>query len=124
MGLGFFVFVFIKLLDSYGQSMPLGTVSKKLAISVNDPVIIKKDSVYYIFCTGDGISVFSSKDLQQWKKEAPVFSTPPQWAVNAVPGFIGHIWAPDIQYFNGRYYLFYSVSQFGKNTSCIGVAVN
>ena len=33
-------------------------------ISVHDPVIIKQDSVFYIFCTGRGISVWSSKDMQ------------------------------------------------------------
>ncbi len=41
-----------------------------------------------------------------------------------MPGFKGHIWAPDISYDNGLYYLYYSVSAFGKNTSCIGVATN
>jgi arabinan endo-1,5-alpha-L-arabinosidase len=44
--------------------------------------------------------------------------------VQAVPGFKGHIWAPDIVFHDGQYYLYYAVSAFGKNTSCIGVAVN
>jgi arabinan endo-1,5-alpha-L-arabinosidase len=34
------------------------------------------------------------------------------------------MWAPDIVYHNDEYYLYYSVSAFGKNTSCIGVATN
>jgi arabinan endo-1,5-alpha-L-arabinosidase len=93
------------------------------AISVHDPVIIKQDSLYYIFCTGRGISVWSSTDMKEWKKEQPVFDTLP-WAVQAVPGFKNHIWAPDISFYNGLYYLYYSVSAFGKNTSCIGVATN
>ena len=93
-------------------------------IPVHDPVIIRQDSTFYIFCTGVGISVWSSHDMKNWKKEAPVFNTPPQWALNAVPGFKGHIWAPDITYHNGLYYLYYAVSAFGKNTSCIGLAVN
>lgn len=93
-------------------------------ISVHDPVIIQQDSMYYIFCTGMGISVFSSKDLKTWNSEKPVFATPPQWAINAVKGFRGHIWAPDISYHNGLYYLYYAVSAFGKNTSCIGLATN
>ncbi len=96
----------------------------KTNISVHDPVLIKQDSVYHLFCTGRGISNWSSTDLQHWKAEAPVFITPPQWALDAVPGFKGHIWAPDISYYNGRYYLYYSVSAFGKNTSCIGLATN
>ena len=93
-------------------------------ISVHDPVIIKQDSVYYIFCTGFGINMFSSQDMQNWKTESPVFDKAPQWALNAIPGFKGHIWAPDISYHNGVYYLYYAVSAFGKNTSCIGLATN
>ena len=122
----FFILVFSLLIGLCINSQPgsLGTILPIEQTSVHDPVIIKQDSLYYIFSTGNGISVLSSPDLQQWKKESAVFAKPPQWATEAVPGFKGHIWAPDIQYFNGQYYLFYSVSQFGKNTSCIGVAVN
>jgi arabinan endo-1,5-alpha-L-arabinosidase len=71
-----------------------------------------------------GISVFSSPDMKTWKREAPIFETPPSWALEAVPGYKGHTWAPDIVFHNGLYYLYYSVSAFGKNTSCIGVATN
>jgi arabinan endo-1,5-alpha-L-arabinosidase len=62
--------------------------------------------------------------MKNWKKEEAVFAQPPQWAIDAIPTFKGHIWAPDISYFKGQYYLFYSVSAFGKNTSCIGLAIN
>lgn len=94
------------------------------SIPVHDPVIIRQDSTYYIFCTGQGITIYSSNNMKDWKRHRPVFSSPPQWAVNAIPGFKGHIWAPDISFNNGQYYLYYSVSAFGKNTSAIGVATN
>ena len=93
-------------------------------IRVHDPVMIKSGEKYYLFCTGMGISVFSSPDMKTWQKEKPVFDSPPAWAVAAIPGFKGHIWAPDIAFRDGVYYLYYSVSAFGKNTSCIGVASN
>jgi arabinan endo-1,5-alpha-L-arabinosidase len=93
-------------------------------IRVHDPVMIKQGNSYYLFCTGSGISVFSSVDMNNWKKEEPVFDTPPQWAVDAIPEFKGHIWAPDISFHKGEFYLYYSVSAFGKNTSCIGLATN
>jgi arabinan endo-1,5-alpha-L-arabinosidase len=93
-------------------------------IRVHDPVMIREGSTYYLFCTGMGISVFSSPDMKSWKAEPPVFSAAPSWAVSDIPGFKGHIWAPDIAFSNGQYYLYYSVSAFGKNTSCIGVATN
>jgi arabinan endo-1,5-alpha-L-arabinosidase len=99
-------------------------IGQKENISVHDPVMIKQDDTYYLFHTGWGISVWSSKDMVSWKREKPVFSDPPEWAVKAVPGFKGHIWAPDISYRDDNYYLYYSVSTFEKNTSCIGLAVN
>ncbi|RTQ48156.1 arabinan endo-1,5-alpha-L-arabinosidase [Hymenobacter gummosus] len=93
-------------------------------IGAHDPVLAQQNGTYYMFCTGRGIAVWSSKDRKTWKAEAPVFATPPAWAQQAVPGFKDHIWAPDISLHDGRYYLFYSVSAFGKNTSCIGLVTN
>lgn len=93
-------------------------------VPMHDPVIIRQNGTYYIFATGRGIAVWSSTDRVHWKVEKPVFASPPQWALDAVPTFRGHIWAPDISYHDGKYFLYYSVSAFGKNTSCIGVATN
>ncbi len=93
-------------------------------IGVHDPVMIKQDDTYYLFNTGRGVSVWSSTDLKDWKREKPVFDGPPQWAVDAVPTYKGHTWAPDISFHEGQYYLYYSVSAFGKNTSSIGLATN
>lgn len=93
-------------------------------IRVHDPVMIKQDSTYHLFATGRGIAVWSSKDMKNWQRHDPVFPEAPAWAVAAVPSFKNHIWAPDISYHKGRYYLYYSVSAFGKNTSAIGLATN
>ncbi|MDI9364295.1 MAG: family 43 glycosylhydrolase [Flavobacterium sp.] len=93
------------------------------SISVHDPVIIQQDSIYHIFCTGRGISHWSSTNLINWQKEKPVFDTLP-WAVQEITGFKNHIWAPDISYYKGQYYLYYSISTFGKNNSAIGLATN
>lgn len=98
--------------------------NKSLNIRVHDPVMIQENNTYYLFCTGMGISVYSSKDMVNWVQEKPVFSKSSIWTEEVVPGFRGHIWAPDIHYYNGLYYLYYSVSAFGKNTSAIGVATN
>ena len=96
-------------------------------IGVHDPVMFQQDDTYYCFCTGNGISMFSSKNMITWKQEKPVFATAPQWAKDSIKGFRGNsLWAPDISYNkkNKLYYLYYSCSAFGKNTSCIGVATN
>ena len=45
--------------------------------------------------------------------------------IKALPNYRGNsMWAPDISFHNGKYYLYYAVSAFGKNTSCIGLVVN
>ena len=93
-------------------------------VMTHDPVMAKQGDTYYLFATGHGISVMSSKDLKNWKFEKPVFEEAPQWAVETVKGYNGHTWAPDIIFHNGLYHLFYSCSAFGKNTSAIGHATN
>ncbi len=112
------------MINAQGRGDSVGTIKPTRQTPVHDPVMIKEGNTYYLFCTGFGISMLSSTDMKNWKKEKPVFAVPPQWAVEAVPGYRGHTWAPDISYYNGKYYLYYSVSTFGKNNSCIGVAIN
>lgn len=112
------------MLNAQQRRDTVGTITPTRQTGVHDPVMIRQGSTYYLFCTGFGISVFSSTDMKTWKKEKPVFAEAPQWAVEAIPGYKGHTWAPDISYHDGKYFLYYSVSAFGKNTSCIGLAVN
>ncbi|WP_116789074.1 arabinan endo-1,5-alpha-L-arabinosidase [Flavobacterium psychrotrophum] len=106
-----------------------GSVFSQKALPINetivhDPVMIQQNGTYYLFCTGHGISVFSSKDMKSWTKEKPVFENAPTWATGVAADFKNHIWAPDVSLHNGQYYLYYSVSSFAKNTSAIGVATN
>jgi len=104
---------------------PVGTITPTRETPVHDPVMIKEKDKYYLFCTGNGINVFSSKDMKNWRRETPVFSKTPEWVKASLPNYRGtSMWAPDISYHNGMYYLYYAVSAFGKNTSCIGLAVN
>jgi arabinan endo-1,5-alpha-L-arabinosidase len=93
-------------------------------VSVHDPVMARQGSSYYLFSTGPGITFYSSANMRDWKEEGRVFSGEPAWAKKAAPSFDGHIWAPDIHFHGGKYYLYYSVSGFGKNTSGIGVTTN
>lgn len=94
-------------------------------IIIHDPVAIEADGQYYIFGTGPGIESAISEDKENWiKLQSPVFDPMPEWFLKKVPKFNGHIWAPDIAFHNGKYYLYYSISSFGSNLSCIGVATN
>ncbi|MFD3003751.1 arabinan endo-1,5-alpha-L-arabinosidase [Pontibacter toksunensis] len=100
------------------------TLAQSRDVVVHDPVMIKQNDTYYVFHTGEGIHVKSSKDMKNWKAEKPVFASTPEWVTKMIPKFDGNIWAPDIIHHNGTYYLYYSVSSFGRNNSAIAVATN
>jgi arabinan endo-1,5-alpha-L-arabinosidase len=103
----------------------LGNSAANAAILyVHDPCITKHDQYYYLFATGQGIAMYRSDDLLHWQMIGPVFQKLPKWTFEEVPGFDGRIWAPDIAHVDGKYYLYYSISTFGKNRSRIGLAVN
>ncbi len=114
-------------LASYKQVQTMPTtieVAGKIR-QVHDPVIIKTEDAYYLFCTGPGIPVRKSVDLINWDMANPVrvFGKNPEWTQELIPGS-SDFWAPDIAYYNGKYHLYYSVSTFGKNRSLIGLATN
>jgi beta-xylosidase len=46
----------------------VGTVTPTRETPAHDPVMIKQNDKYYLFTTGNGISVFSSKDMKNWRK--------------------------------------------------------
>ncbi|HKE19366.1 MAG TPA: family 43 glycosylhydrolase [Kofleriaceae bacterium] len=91
-----------------------------------DPSIIRGqrpgDRAWYLYCTsnplddqdrddaGDEvfhlITMHRSEDLVHWTYVGDAFSEQPDWA-DAPQGF----WAPDIQFFDGRYHLYYSSSE-------------
>jgi len=97
---------------------------KENQFPIHDPVMILHEGTYYAFATGKGIAVWSSDDMKNWSLEEPVFDTAPEWTFDLVPNFDNVEWAPDIAEHNGTFYLYYSVSQFGRNNSAIGVATN
>jgi len=95
-------------------------------IWAHDPsTMIKDANRYYIFTTGSGIPSKYSTDLHNWSAGSNVYpgNTPPAWAASAVPGYDpgNWNWAPDIAYFNGKYHLYYSVSEWGTIDSAIGL---
>jgi arabinan endo-1,5-alpha-L-arabinosidase len=110
----------VGLLD---PSNPPRALSLRGDLGAHDPVIIAAEGLYRYFSTGNGISVKTSPDLLQWTQQGDVFPTTPAWFRERVPAYAPrNIWAPDISYFGGQYHLYYSVSSFGSNRSCIGHA--
>ncbi len=96
---------------------------------VHDPSIIRAGDTYYVFSTTMNdkkqaqVPIRTSKDLLKWELEGYAFPKIPAWAVQRIPDTIG-VWAPDISYLNGTFYLYYAVSSFGSNRSAIGLATN
>lgn len=93
-------------------------------VDIHDPAMAKEGNTYYLYSTGPGVTFYSSKDRKKWVLRGRIFPTEPSWARSVASNFSGHIWAPDVIYHDGQYYLYYSVSGFGKNDSAIGVTVN
>src|SRR5579884_3418359 len=113
-----------------------GTYSNPIiAQTTPDPAIIKGlDGYYYVIATSDRwedgsfhlLPIYRSTNLVHWQFVGDAFSARPAWAdPNA------GIWAPDLQYFNHKYYMYYVVSatlalpKYGApaGNSAIGVAV-
>jgi arabinan endo-1,5-alpha-L-arabinosidase len=120
----FFILLIIALLTACKNDDSYSTYRYPHNTYAHDPSLIKQDSTYYVFYTGDGIQMISSKDSYTWTKPTKVFDAPADWMTEKIPGFENFIWAPDVSYYNGTYYLFYALSSFGINNSAIGVATN
>lgn len=116
----------------YANPLRISLADGSLAESCPDPSVIRSqtpgDDNWYMYCTNerfhDGAPVHlmpisKSRDLVNWTYVGDVFQRMPQWAA-AENG----LWAPDIQYFNGRYYLYYAVSNTRQGGAAIFVATS
>jgi len=93
-------------------------------VPVHDPVMAQEGDTYYLFGTGPGIAVWSSTDLETWTPEPQIFEEAPAWTERVVPDFDNVMWAPSAYHHDGTFYIYYSVSSFGRNGSAIGVVTN
>ena len=90
----------------------------------HDPSIIYESSagLYWMFYTADGIGVKYSSDGKTWYQGTQVLGSALSWWSTYVPSKTDfNIWAPEIVYYNGNNWLYYSVSTFGSRVSCIGL---
>lgn len=122
------IIVFGLVLSTVTSAKSAEVILRELArrsVRAHDPstIVACKDE-FWLFSTGNGILSKRSKDLARWDSGPAVFSQPPSWTTNIVTGFHGHYWAPDVIRIQQRYFLYYSVSTWGKRTSAIGLAIN
>lgn len=93
-----------------------------IATSLPDPSIVRTaDGVFYLFATEDirNLPIYRSTDLIKWQFVGTAFTdeSRPRWNPD------GGIWAPDINYVDGKYMLYYSKSTWGGEWTCgLGVA--
>ncbi len=114
--------------------------SRSKDVAVHDPSIFQdpKDGTYYAF--GTHYATASSEDLIEWKQVSgdnawqKLYGTESFYAGNTSwpkaiketvdlvnpDSSISTTWAPDVEYINGKYYMYYSVTKaFGSNESAI-----
>ncbi|MEN9443613.1 MAG: hypothetical protein RIS47_503 [Bacteroidota bacterium] len=92
-------------------------------IYAHDPCIIKESNLWWSFQTGTGIAVKYSGNGTSWTQGTQIFGSELSWWRTYAPKMgSNNVWAPDCFYYNGRYWLYYSVSEFGTNNSAIGLA--
>ena len=90
---------------------------------VHDPVLAWENGRYYLYSTGMGVQIMTSTDRKTWTfQPRGALTEIPAWTRDSVPGFRGHVWAPDVIHYRGRWWMAYSCSTFGRNTSAIGLA--
>lgn len=106
---------FITLLLLAASAM--GACAEKLAdIYIRDPFILTDSltGTYYLYRAASkftpdkreigGVEVFTSKDLQNWSGPREVLRLPENNAL------LGPIWAPEVHRYNGRYYIFATIT--------------
>uniref|UniRef100_UPI003217832B glycoside hydrolase family 43 protein n=1 Tax=uncultured Draconibacterium sp. TaxID=1573823 RepID=UPI003217832B len=108
------VFLFFLFVDvAFAQQIKAADRTLKTEeIRVRDPFIFadKSTQTYYLYASihnrtqdeseGQGVEVYTSKDLQNWTQPKVVFKVPNDfWATSAV-------WAPEVHFYMGKYYLF------------------
>ncbi|MFC0529903.1 family 43 glycosylhydrolase [Phytohabitans kaempferiae] len=96
---------------------PQGQVPLTGSVGTHDPTLYKDDTTYYVSATDGSI------------RSAPTLSGP--WTVlgnvpragwtSTWPGLRGGLWAPSVHRIGDTFYYYYAVSNFGTNTSAIGL---
>lgn len=91
-----------------------------LVKNIADPYLIKVDDTYYVYGTTDaetGFRVFSSTDLRNFTSDGFIYKSSRKWQS-------GDFWAPEVYFYQEKYYLFYTARQKSSNTLKIGVAIS
>jgi arabinan endo-1,5-alpha-L-arabinosidase len=123
------VAVLLFLLSGCSAEQGARTLTGDLA--THDPAYVagSDGEASYVYSTGNGdvadgnIQIRRSVDGLAWDYVGEVWPQKPAWLVDAVPG-VDNLWAPELYEHDGTWYLYYSASLFGSNSSVIALATN
>ncbi|MCX2492609.1 glycoside hydrolase family 43 protein [Pedobacter sp. PF22-3] len=113
--------VIAKLLLIMNISLAQTVIEPVIAGDFADPSIIRTNNQYYAVGTSSEwaphFPIYSSKDLLNWKQTGYVFEKAPAWTS-------GSFWAPEYDYHDKTYFIYYTARRKKDNISCIGVATS
>jgi arabinan endo-1,5-alpha-L-arabinosidase len=76
-----------------------------------------------VVSTGNNLPIKTSTDRVAFRNAGVVFPGGAPWTTQYTGGS-ANLWAPDLSFHNGQYYLYYSASTFGSNNSAIFLATS
>jgi len=98
-------------------------------LNAHDPSFTQVGRTWFVLNTGDPainggtIQIKKSTDHKTFTSVGTVWDAVPAWVKAEIPQ-VSNLWAPEVYRHGGTYYLYYSASSFGSNTSLIGLATN
>lgn len=93
-------------------------------LGAHDPSMVLTDDGYIVYATNDGLRARTSPDLSEFQVTGAAFLNGVDWAAQFTDGDPLALWAPDVSQHDGTYYLYYSASTFGSQSSAIGLATS
>lgn len=87
---------------------------------VPDPTVIRVGKEFYMYGTGGITTVYKSTNLLSWEYVGQAFNSSEK--PDFIPG--ASMWAPDINYIDGKYVLYFAAAKWGDPNCGIGVATS
>ncbi len=85
-----------------------------LLASGPDPWVIQKDTNYYVTITfGDKLGIYKTNKMSDLKN-APLYNI---WTPPATGSYSGDIWAPELHYLQGKWYMYFAADSNNINST-------
>lgn len=98
------------MIELYAEISELGniaeTTNQEEPVPLGDPFILRHNKTYYAYGThsDNGIEVYTSNDLKEWKLRGLALDKKDVWADR-------WFWAPEIYEIKGKFYMYYSADE-------------